>query len=120
MGASSEIVTMAAGPGSLVIMLASEATGAYPAEPYPGDYLVIIGITLTYLIAGIVLVGSLMPTLVRSPQAQSDDGASAQGEGATIRRSHQHPGEASSNDRAPSAESRGAATSGPAMSRAKR
>lgn len=91
MGASSGIVTMAAGPGSLVVMLASEATGAYPADPYPGDYLVIIGIALTYLIAGIVLVGSLMPTLVRSPQAQSDDGASAQGEGATIRPGHQHP-----------------------------
>ncbi len=81
MGASSGIVTMAAGPGSLVVMLASEATGVYPADPYPGDYFVIIGIALTYLIAGIVLVGSLMPTLVRSPQAQSDDGASAQGAG---------------------------------------
>ncbi len=91
MGASSGIVTMAAGPGSLVVMLVSEATGAYPADPYPGDYFVIIGITLTYLIAGIVLVGPLIPILVRSPKAPPIDRASAQGEGATIRPSHQHP-----------------------------
>ncbi len=55
--ASSGIVTMAVGRGPLAIMLASETARAYPADAYPGVYVIIIGIILTYRIAGIVLVG---------------------------------------------------------------
>ncbi len=48
---------MTVGPGPLAIMLASETASAYPADAYPGVYVIIIGIILTYRIAGIVLVG---------------------------------------------------------------